>query len=77
MSEQSHAKASGVSKASAAIAPAIQRALPDLADVPSVGSSRAAVKIAPRGYVAATWARLRQDRVSMAALGLLLAIVAD
>ena len=31
---------------------------------------------APAGYVAATWRRLRRDRLSMAALGLLVAIVA-
>jgi peptide/nickel transport system permease protein len=44
------------------------------ADV-TLGSSRAAETVAPRGYIAATWARLRRDRVSMAALALLVSIV--
>ena len=62
-------------KASASMAPAIQRTLPNLADIQSAAPSRATGGEAPRGYVSATWHRLRRDRVSMAALLLLVTIV--
>jgi ABC-type dipeptide/oligopeptide/nickel transport system permease subunit len=42
-------------------------------EIPAAGPARA--QVAPRGYVSATWARLRRDRISMAALGLLIGIV--
>ncbi|MCC7371536.1 MAG: ABC transporter permease [Chloroflexi bacterium] len=41
----------------------------------SLTAGRAGQSGAARGYVAATWVRLRRDRLSMAALGLLIAIV--
>jgi peptide/nickel transport system permease protein len=62
-------------RASASGATAMRRELPALADVQSPSRSRAAGEVAPHGYVRATWNRLRRDRVSMAALGLLIAIV--
>lgn len=45
------------------------------AAVPSAPPARARVRVAPSGYVAATWWRLRRDRLTMIALALLATVV--
>ncbi|MGE3910950.1 MAG: ABC transporter permease [Chloroflexota bacterium] len=55
----------GVASTTASLTPAPVNHLP----------TRAGGGLAPRGYIAATWARLRNDRLSMAALVLLIVIV--